>query len=61
MHYIFKKMEDIFTPAEFFEFMNSGLIETEIESELLILFNPFDTQSLTIIENIISQLRDVFF
>ena len=52
-------MENIFSPTEFFEFVNSGLIE--INSELFILFNPFDTQSLMIVENIISQLRDVFF
>jgi hypothetical protein len=60
-------MENIFSPTEFFEFVNSGSgsgsvsFSTGINSEVFILFNPFDTQSLIIVENIISQLRDVFF
>lgn len=52
-------MENLFSPAEFAQFLNSNLIE--INSDVFIVFNPFDTQSLIIIENIISQLRDVFF
>jgi hypothetical protein len=52
-------MEDIFSPIEFFELLNSAQIE--IGSDVFILFNPFDIQSLAIIENIIAQLRDVFF
>lgn len=52
-------MEEIISPNEFFEFLNSGLIE--MNSDVFILFNPFDIQSLGLVENIIAQLRDVFF
>lgn len=52
-------MDEIFSPIEFLELLNSAKIE--IGSDVFILFNPFDAQSLAIVENIIAQLRDVFF
>ncbi len=52
-------MDNIFSPIEFLELLNSSQIE--IGSDVLILFNPFDAQSLNIIENIIAQLTDVCF
>jgi hypothetical protein len=52
-------MTDIFSPEEFINYLNSDIFDFTNYS--LILFDPFDEQSIKIIEKIIAQLTDVFF
>jgi hypothetical protein len=52
-------IDNIVTPTQFRlllsdEFFNSF-------SDIFVIFNPFDIENLRIVDNIISQLRDVFY
>ncbi len=52
-------MTDVFSPGEFMTYLNSDNFDFNDIS--LILFDPFDEQSIKFIEKIIAQLTDVFF
>jgi hypothetical protein len=56
------EIANIFSPEEFSQLLNFVNFEiSDMGNEVFIKINPFDSESIKIFENIISQLRDVFF